>query len=286
MSTLSLLTGQRQAENIPVEGMQIALVATDGSATGTDTALDNDDITNAYLIKHQVSISADQQQTNDIEHRDSFGTLIATTARGQSGTFNINVDFSVYDDGVIGLLGGESVNTTWNARWRTSSDFVQSSNIPQVWIIAPVNIEDLSGSNTVRNYFFKGKAQLLRNQSGDIRQMRLRVLGLETTKTPLGTNFSGVFSQSSSFPSFYIDAPNALSIATYKDDGTTASATLPYLPAVADTTGAAETSVFAWEGGTNKAVSSINTSNGLVEFTAADAGDIWHFIYETNFVAS
>lgn len=77
---------------------------------------------------------------------------------------------------------------------------------------------------------------------------------------------------------------NPLGLTTFVGDGIATTTTLGYRPISTDATGAAENNIT--KNGALLAVTSVNTTTGLVTFSAAPGdGDIVVILYQTNFVA-
>lgn len=102
--------------------------------------------------------------------------------------------------------------------------------------------------------------------------------GLAISATALGlTGNTGYYVQA------ITDYP--LHMVTWVANGSATTFTLPYLPIYDDEDNAANNIIT--KNGAKTAVTSVNTSSGLVTLTAAgDSGDVWVVIYKTNYAAS
>jgi hypothetical protein len=109
----------------------------------------------------------------------------------------------------------------------------------------------------------------------------------KTTKAPWGQLWSALSLGYGNNETFMhpMTSTSPLHIATAWMDGTDTTFTLPYLPLNSDFAVTGRNMVYL--NGTRVAVTSINTTTGLVTLTAAgSANDIVVVVYETNFVAS
>ena len=278
-----------------VAGLYTAYVAkrnSDGYAVGT--AADPENLTAGaslapYMISYPVSV-ASPDITRAIAKQFGGQKIINQRQLGTSDIGAFEIEVSAFDATFDALVTGGAVDTTTQTGWGgMSAPNVNAVETPEFVLAFQMTYTPESGSDKWLTMFYNNvqiaPGGLGANQNDGVNPNTRTYTVSPSSSTRLATgrlySATALNVEDDKDISFRVTDEYRLHLFTYIDDGSTTTFTLPYLPKYSDATGAAENSIT--RNGATLAVTSVNTTTGVVTFTAGTSGDIIIVVYPTDY---
>ena len=259
-------------------------VVADPNSPGTNVVL------SPYRIKYPISL------TPPTPNRRLATRVGGQAPRGQRdlgmsslGTFPIEMDS--YDETFHALVSGSAVDVSTVSEWAVTSPNVQKVTLPKFILGMSIGYLTEAGNPEFLTAIFHNVQIRPVMPSGsqsdgeNPNPMRYEVVPDVSSRTGIGRLYSAMAMsvQENSDMSMMIRYSKEIFLATYIKDGTATTFTLPFLPTSSDATGAAANSIT--NNGSTQAVTSVNTSTGVVTLSAAGtSGHIVVTAFPTDYV--
>jgi hypothetical protein len=284
--------------NIAAFYCQIAFRDSNGYPAGQTTAPDsmaNGATSSAYLVNGLIDV-VPGVATHPVVTNQGGQRVISKTPLPANDYGVPTFSLSQRDEQLEAYLSSSALDTSYNAEWMVRGANVAQEDFPSFVVLFAIQGTD---STTMAqwwdNYLFyncrvikttdAGAGQV----TGDVTNPNPLTYTLQlslSTRHPSGTLLSAMnMSVKNNEDAWgFIRSDNPLGLTTYKDDNSTGTFTLGYRPVNNSATGANQNNIT--EAGTQTAVTSVNTTTGLVTQTAPAAlATMIEALYETNFVA-
>lgn len=285
-----------------VDKLLAFVIDSSGRAKGTSSTPDSIDASSdtvhlpAHVVTHTVTVApAGATFANAIDRGGSV--YRGTNSIGLEDPGAVTLTFSNLDSMFDTLISGGSVDTTYNTSVRRGGRDDMRSVPPIIGIIA---LQKASKRDTTtpevgfigRYYVGQVRGQDPEiNQNGGVNPSPLTyTMTLQTNKQePTGVPFSDItglnYTDDTTITHMMDLDYQQFMVDTFVVDGTDTTLTLQYLPLFNDAT-ATGRNIIA-KNGVQTAVTSVNTSTGVVTLAAAGTvGDVWVICYPTRFATA
>lgn len=275
------------------EGFVIAKRASSGYYMGQ--AADPENVSNGTTTSAYYYDKAVDMQFMGLEYAMRTmraGTRIwSSKVAGVSNIANSPLNLSAFDTVLDGLLKGYTPDTTTNSNHTILTRNANKIALQNFGLIAHIRFDRDNGAPMWLNVV-KLNVQLMQTngptagfgEGENPSPLEWQIKHDRSSKNILGQNFSAANARPTDDTDYewYILSDYRFGLTTYVDDGSATSYILGHRPATA-TKGLH----FIFKNGVDNAsgVSSINASTGSTAITAGTAGDKWHHLYPTDFVA-
>jgi len=263
-----------------------------GALTTPDSPV-NGTVYGAYVLNNAVEFAPDADTQAAVTF-DNGGTRKGTTYAAGAVKGNVPFTLNTFDPTFYAYITKTTVDTSTNTTHTITTDNPRQASTPKFIVGFNIRTHDITTGkdkwetriypNAVIRQTAEGGAG---NVTGDVsnpNNLSYVLIPSESTRSASGELFSGM--GTGSFGSVAMverwQGAYPLHLATYVDDGSAGTFTLPYRPALSTATGTADNNITT--DGTQGSVTGINTSTGVVTRTATGAADIVVLLYGTEYV--
>ncbi|MBD3251127.1 hypothetical protein GF380_01495 [Candidatus Uhrbacteria bacterium] len=259
--------------------------ATNGYAMGQDKDLADGSTSHSYVIRSANILPLSQEELEAVEFIGGGNVSLGTLYRGATEFGPVRVNLDEQDDGILAVVGGKAVSTTYNAGWRTFAMRVEADSAVIGGAMFSYQMTPVSGSQRYRNIIFPKSMNVPSARNDDPKLVSdLLVAPQRTDTTAMGEAMSNVVTWNEA-GHYIIDTENQLGITTFVCDGTGTTFVTAYKP-VGTTVGTTGDNAKNWitRNGTIEALDSAATTGTMTLSSAGTAGDVIVCFYEHNFV--
>ncbi len=260
-----------------------------GQASNPES-VSNGTTTSAYVYKYPVDVQA-LGLTYATRTGKGGGSVWTTKVSGVSAVNNSPMNLSALDTDLEALFTSSAVDTTTNSNYSTIVRNTNNKTLQPFGGIFHIQLDYDDGSSKWLN-LVKLNVQVTKTTGSTFgfgegenpSPLAYELVHAQSAKNIFGQNFASANARPTNDLEYemVIIGDYRLGLTTYVDDGSATSYILGHRPSTST-----KAQHFIFKNGTENStnVSTINTTTGSVAITAGTAGQVWHHLYPTEFVA-